>query len=64
MLIKGLPEQIKNPTVNSGGGGQGFSLWVKSLPLCSLLEKSKPDKRWLLKEKLFFLEPANSLFVL
>lgn len=52
-VIKGLPEQIKNPNVNAGGGTWGFGLWVNSLALHSWLKQSKTNKRQLLKEKLF-----------
>ena len=53
MLIKGLPEQIKNPNVNAGGGVWCFSLWINNLALHSWLEESKTHKRQLLKENSF-----------
>lgn len=58
MLMKELPEQIRNPTGNSGGGVEGlegFGLWVNSLALHSWLEESEPHKRQLFKEKTLFL---------
>lgn len=64
VLIKGLPEQTRISTVDAGGGMQGSSLWGNSLALHSLLKESKTHKRQLLKEKLFFLELVNSLFIL
>lgn len=58
MLIKGLPEQIKTPIVNAGGGMEGSNFWVNSLALYSLLEESKLHKT-AFKGKTLFLRRAS-----
>ena len=65
VLIKGLPEQIKNPNVSAGGGTWGFGLWVNSLALHSWLKQSKTNKKTAFKGKALLVEElVNSLFVL